>query len=108
MGIHKIFLRFSNFCFDPEGHLLCYKGTAVSITPKLFNILATLLSYKGQVVTKQTLMNAAWPDTFVEENNLNWNVHILRRKLDERPDRRFIVTVPKIGFRFAVPIEESD
>lgn len=101
-------IRFGNFCFDAEGYLLWHNEKPVSLTPKLIGILSTLLSHKGRVVTKQSLLTAVWPNTFVEENNLNWNIHMLRRKLEESPENKFIMTVPRVGFRFVPQIDESE
>ena len=63
-------------------------------------------------VTKDDLLKAVWPDTFVEETNLSRNVFLLRKALGESPqDHQYIVTVPGRGYRFAeevqlVPAEE--
>jgi DNA-binding winged helix-turn-helix (wHTH) protein len=54
---------------------------------------------------KATLMKAIWPNTVVEENNLNQNITTLRRVLGESPDEhRFIVTVPGRGYRFVAGV----
>jgi len=51
-------------------------------------------------VTKDDLMKAVWPDTFVEEANLSRNIFMLRKALGETPqDHRYIVTVPGHGYR---------
>jgi TolB-like protein len=51
-------------------------------------------------------MRAVWPDTVVEENNLNQNISTLRRVLEERRgESRFILTVPGKGYRFVANVE---
>ena len=53
-------------------------------------------------------MSAVWPDTAVEENNLNQNISTLRRALGEnRGENRYIATVPGQGYRFIPPVEVS-
>src|SRR5207244_11374019 len=50
-----------------------------------------------------------WPDSFVEEGNLNRNVSTLRKILAEKPsDHRYIETIPKAGYRFIAPVRNLD
>ena len=61
-----------------------------------------LIHRNKQLVTKDELMKAVWPDTFVEEGNLSRNIFLLRKALGEGPqDHRCIVTVARRGYRFA-------
>jgi TolB-like protein len=54
-------------------------------------------------------MRRVWPDSFVEEANLTVNISALRRQLGETPDgQRYIETVPRKGYRFAVPITQIE
>jgi len=60
----------------------------------------------GRLVTKQELLDAVWPETTVEENSLNHNVSVLRKALGERATgQQYIETVPRVGYRFAAPVE---
>src|SRR5205814_7657130 len=57
------------------------------------------------VLDKDRLMEAVWPDSIVEENNLTQNIYTLRRVFGETPDaHRFIVTVPGRGYRFVADV----
>src|SRR5262245_63887145 len=79
------------------------------ISPTVFKILLTLLERAGQAVTKEELMKYVWPDSFVEEGNLNRNVSTLRKILSEKPsDHRYIETIPKTGYRFIAPVRVID
>src|SRR6185437_10045181 len=50
-------------------------------------------------------MRRVWPDSFVEEANLTVNISTLRKQLGEAPDgQHYIETIPKKGYRFAVPV----
>src|SRR5215472_10066089 len=65
----------------------------VSLTPKAFDTLVYLVEHDGAVLAKDELMRALWPDTAVEENNLNQNISLLRRVLGEdRSEHRYIAT----------------
>lgn len=93
--------EFEDFSLDAGKHLLSRAGERVPLTPKVFATLLLLIERKGQVLTKEELMAAIWPDTIVEENNLNQNISALRRILGETPGEwRYIATVPGKGYRF--------
>jgi eukaryotic-like serine/threonine-protein kinase len=108
----KQFYEFGPFRLDPEKELLLRDNETVPLTPKAFQVLLVLVRSKKELVTKDDLLKAVWPDTFVEETNLSRNVFLLRKALGESPqDHQYIVTVPGRGYRFAeevqlVPAEE--
>ena len=97
--------EFSRFRFDPENHLLECEGSPISLTPKAFEILIVLVENGSRLTTKEELMRKVWPDSFVEEANLTVNISALRKQLGETPDgQQYIETVPRKGYRFAVPV----
>src|SRR5215469_10752473 len=98
--------EFGPFRVDPEKELLLREGETVPLTPKTFQILLVLIRSKKEVVTKDELMRAVWPDTFVEEANLSRNIFLLRKALGESPqDHQYVVTVPGRGYRFAEEVQ---
>jgi DNA-binding winged helix-turn-helix (wHTH) protein/TolB-like protein len=100
--------EFSKFRLDPENHLLQSEGTPISLTPKAFEILLVLVENGNRLTTKEELMRKVWPDSFVEEANLTVNISALRKQLGEMPNgQQYIETVPKKGYRFAVPVMHS-
>src|SRR2546428_2617783 len=101
--------EFDDFRVDTGQFLLARSGHMTPITPTVFRILLILLERAGQVVSKDELMRFVWPDSFVEEGNLNRNVSTLRKALGERPcDHRYIETIPKNGYQFIAPIKVID
>jgi TolB-like protein/DNA-binding winged helix-turn-helix (wHTH) protein/Flp pilus assembly protein TadD len=82
-------------------------GTIAPLTPKAFDALLLLVQNAGRIVTKDELMKAVWPDSFVEESNLTQTIFMVRKALDETSDRRYILTVQGQGYRFLVPVTES-
>lgn len=79
-------------------------GEIVPLTPKCVDTLLVLARNPGQVVDKETLMRAVWPDAFVEEGNLAQNIFTLRKTLGETPDgQRYIQTIPKRGYLLLKP-----
>jgi DNA-binding winged helix-turn-helix (wHTH) protein/tetratricopeptide (TPR) repeat protein len=98
----KELYEFGPFRVDPEKEVLLRAGQPVQLTPKTFQILLVLVRRHQEVVTKDDLMKAVWPDTFVEEANLSRNIFMLRKALGETPqDHQYVLTVPGRGYRFA-------
>src|SRR5579871_4181895 len=98
----KRFYDFSRFRIDLTEGVLLRDGEIVPITPKAFELLRVLVENGGHVLSKQDLLRQVWPDTFVEEGNLAFNVSQLRKVLSQNGDRTlFIETVPRRGYRFA-------
>jgi DNA-binding winged helix-turn-helix (wHTH) protein len=100
--------EFGEFQVDGGRRLLTGRdGRALPLTPKVFDTLLYLVENTEAVLDKNTLMNAIWPDTVVEENNLNQNISILRRVLGgNRAAHSYIVTVPGRGYRFVAPVRK--
>ena len=70
-------------------------------------VLLILVEKRGELVARQDLMSAVWPDTFVEESNLSSNISILRRQLGVPPDGGdYIQTIPKRGYRFVAAVKQ--
>lgn len=102
-------LAFGPFIVDPVRRLLWHNGALVPLTAKAFDVLATLLESREQVLHKDDLLKKVWPGTFVQENNLVRHVSMLRKALGQRPDQHdYIVTVPGVGYRFVAQVAEVE
>ncbi|HLZ41856.1 MAG TPA: winged helix-turn-helix domain-containing protein [Candidatus Sulfotelmatobacter sp.] len=97
--------EFGPFRLDPEKRLLLRDEEPVPLQLKAFDTLLVLVRHSQQVVLKDELMKAVWPDTFVEESNLAQNIFVLRKTLAASSgvadSHRFIATIPGRGYRFA-------
>ena len=100
---------FGDFRLDPGKRLLIGRdGTPIVLTPKAYDTLAYLVERAGAVIHKDELMQAIWPDTAVEENNLSQNISLLRRALgDGRGEHRYIATVPGRGYQFVAGVKAA-
>ena len=97
---------FANFRLDPVSHILLRNGERVALTPKTFELLLLLVEGRGDLLSKEQLMETLWPDTFVEEANLTQHVATLRKALSGSDlNSKFIETVPKRGYRFIAPVD---
>jgi Tol biopolymer transport system component/DNA-binding winged helix-turn-helix (wHTH) protein len=96
--------EFGEFTLNTRERTLSRNGVFVPLPPKVFDTLATLVSRQGSIVTKRELMEAVWPDSFVEESNLSQNIYMLRRVLGNGHGGRDIIeNVPRRGYRFNAP-----
>jgi TolB-like protein/DNA-binding winged helix-turn-helix (wHTH) protein/tetratricopeptide (TPR) repeat protein len=103
--------KFGDFRLDTAKRLLRrLDGTAVPLTPRVYETLLYMVEHHDTVLDKERLMEAVWPDSIVEENNLSQNISTLRRIFGETPgSHSYIVTVPGRGYRFvAEVIEQTD
>jgi TolB-like protein/Flp pilus assembly protein TadD len=99
--------EFGVFRLDLVKRELKQAGKIVSLTPKIFDTLRVLVQNQGQIVTKDSLMDEIWADTFVEESSLMRNISLLRKALGEQSEiAPFIVTVPGQGYRFLAQVRE--
>ena len=96
---------FGEFRIETLRRVLLRRGEAAPLTPKVFATLLELVRQPGELIGKDQLMRAVWPDSDVEENNLNQNIMVLRRVLaDRRGTNQYIQTVPGRGYRFVAEV----
>ncbi|MBE3031686.1 MAG: response regulator transcription factor [Actinobacteria bacterium] len=84
-------------------------GEEIALTPTEFDILAYLARNAGLVVTQRMILEQVWGPEWVEDaQTLRVHVSNLRKKIEPHPGgRRYIITEPGVGFRFAAA-EPSD
>ena len=97
--------RFGDFELSVRRQLLIHAGDPVRLGSRALTILTVLVAGAGDLVTKEKLIAAAWPTTFVDDSNLKVNVASLRRALESvDPEQDYIATVPGHGYRFIAPV----
>ena len=90
--------QFGPFLIDVRERVVRRDGRPVPLTPKAFDVLAALVEQPGRLISKEELLQKVWPDTFVEESNLAYNVFALRKALgDTAENGQYIETIPKRG-----------
>jgi len=94
--------RFDEFEVDPSKRAFLRNGAPVLISPKAFEVLLYLVANPGRVVSKEELLKAVWPDSFVEESNLAQHVSWLRKGLADKSN--YVVTVPGRGYQFTAQV----
>jgi TolB-like protein/DNA-binding winged helix-turn-helix (wHTH) protein len=98
----KEIYEFAQFRLEVSDRRLYRDGKVVRIADKAFGTLCLLVRRRGGLVTKDELMSAVWPESVVEENNLDQKISTLRGILGERGKgkEKFIETVRGHGYRF--------
>src|SRR5215813_3960866 len=99
---------FGEFQLDPTKRLLRrLDGTPIPLTSRVFETLLYLVEHHDAVLDKERIMEAVWPDSIVEENNLAQAISKLRQVFGETPgSHNYIVTVPGRGYRFVAKVTE--
>src|SRR5436190_13794916 len=98
--------EFGDFRLDAGKRLLWLADTQVPLTRRVFETLLYLVEHHDTVLDKERLMEAVWPDSIVEENNLSQHISTLRRVFGETPgSHHYIVTVPGRGYRFVADVK---
>ncbi|WP_395598995.1 winged helix-turn-helix domain-containing protein [Pseudomonas sp. A1437] len=98
-------LGFGPYRIHPGQRLVLEGDQPLRLGRRAMDILLTLLGHAGEVVSKQQLMAAVWPDSVVEDINLRVHMAALRKALgDGQAGQRYIVTVAQRGYSFVAPI----
>src|SRR6202140_1017419 len=95
--------RFADYEFDEMSRELRVKGRAVELESKPLDLLLQLLLHAGEVVTKEELLESVWPGVTVVDGSLATAVSKLRKAMGDE-ERPAILTVPRVGYRLAVPV----
>src|SRR5437867_8275922 len=100
---------FGPFRLDLANACLWHAAQPVPLRPKTFEMLVYLVTHAGQLVTKDALFDALWPETIVGEGVLKTSMTELRKALGETAKApQWIATVHRRGYRFIAPITLKD
>lgn len=98
---------FPPFRLDAADQSLWRDDQRIALTPKAFAVLHYLVERAGRLVTQNELLEALWPDTFVQPEVLKSQILDVRTALGDKPkEPRFIETLPRRGYRFIAPVRD--
>ncbi len=100
--------EFGKFRLVSGERMLLRGGVPVSLPPKVFDALVLLVENHGHLIGKNEMLDALWPEAFVEEATLARTISSLRKALGETDESKFVETVSKRGYRFIAPIRQLD
>ena len=99
---------FQSFRLDTLNHCVWRAGTRVSLTPKAFDLLRFLVEHSDRVVSQNEILEALWPDTYVNPEVIKKYILSIRRVLGDSPEEPvFIETIPRRGYRFVARVTEE-
>jgi predicted ATPase/DNA-binding winged helix-turn-helix (wHTH) protein len=101
--------QFASFALDTANECLWRDGIQITIPPKPFAVLRYLVENSGRLVTHDELLDALWPETYVQPQVLRTYMLELRKVLGDNAEHsRFIQTQPKRGYRFVAPVFDGE
>src|SRR4030095_185154 len=100
--------EFGDFQLDAaKRRLRRLDGTPIPLTPRVFKTLLYMVEHHDGVLDKERIMEAVWPDSIVEENNLAQAISKMGQVFGEAPGSdNYIVTVPGRGYRFVAEVSQ--
>ena len=99
--------HFADFRLDLDNLCLWREAQVIALTPKAFDVLHYLVTHADHLVTKDTLLDAVWPETAVSDVVVRMAIGELRQVLgDTAQAPRYIATVHRRGYRFVAPVVE--
>lgn len=97
-----------DFEVHPSLNQLAHRGKAIRVTPKVMQVLLCLAERPNQAVTRDELLDSAWPDVAVNEDVLTSAISELRRIFQDSPRSPAVIeTIPKIGYRLIAPLKPA-
>jgi len=98
--------RLHDWLVQPSLNRISRGGTRVKLRPKVMDTLVHLAANAGEVVAKETLIDAVWAREFISDSGLTRAIFELRDALGDDPrGARFVETIPKRGYRLVAPVE---
>src|SRR3954454_20227718 len=100
--------RFARFTLDAADRRLRRDGAPVELNARYLDALCLLVGDAGKLIPKERFLDEVWRGVPVTDEALTQCIKTLRRQLgDDAARPRFIETVPKHGYRFIAPVEET-
>src|SRR5689334_4514812 len=95
---------FRAFRLDTLNQCLRRGDERLRLTPKAYDVLRYLVEHPGRLITQDEILEALWPETYVQPEVLRKYILEIRRVLGDRLDHPlFVETIPKRGYQFVAP-----
>ncbi len=99
---------FRSFRLDQVNQCLWRGERRVALTPKAFDMLRYLVEHPGRLVTQDEILEALWPETYVNPEIIKKYILEIRKVLGDRHDKpEFIETFPKRGYQFVAAVNDD-
>ena len=98
---------FRSFRLDPVNQCLWHGEQRVTLAPKAFDVLRYLVEHPARLVTQDELLDALWPETYVNPELIKKYILGIRKVLGDQHDNPvYIETLPKRGYQFIAPVTD--
>ena len=99
---------FRTFSLDTVNQCLWRAEERVSLTPKAFDVLRYLVERAGRLVTQDEILEALWPENYVNPEVVKKHILEIRKVLGDQAGKPvFIETFPKRGYQFVAPVSDE-
>jgi adenylate cyclase len=101
--------RIGDWIVEPDLNRIRKAEKVIQIEPKIIDVLVCLAGYPGEVLPKEKIIRAVWPDTFVSEGILSYSISELRKAFgDDARNPSIIQTIPRRGYRLIAPVVHKE
>ena len=108
-GETKKIYQFEDFILNARSRNFSHFAKPLKLSSRAFDILEYLIRRRGEIASKDEILQVVWNDSFVEEGNLAVHISALRKIFNEREgDRKFIKTISGRGYSFVAPVKETE
>jgi DNA-binding winged helix-turn-helix (wHTH) protein/tetratricopeptide (TPR) repeat protein len=99
---------FHTYRLDTANQCLWHRDARADLTPKAFDVLRYLVEHAGRLVTPAEILEALWPNTYVNPEGIRRYIQEIRKVLGDPADTPvFIATLPKRGYQFIAPVSDG-
>jgi TolB-like protein/Flp pilus assembly protein TadD len=100
--------RVGEWMVEPNLNLISRKSERVSVEPKVIEVLAYLADYAGEVLSKEQIIQAVWPNTYVSDEVLRYSITELRKAFgDDAKNPQIIQTIARRGYRLIASVSKK-
>src|SRR5713226_2823896 len=99
---------FQPFRLDTVNHCLWRAEERVRLTPRAFDVLRYLVEHAERLVTQDEILEALWPETYVNPEVIKQYIRGIRKALGDDPEKpSYIETFPRRGYQFIAPVSDE-
>ena len=99
---------FQPFRLDTVNHCLWHAEERVPLTPKAFDVLRYLVEHAERLVTQDEILEAIWPETYVNPEVIKQYIRGIRKALGDDPEKpSYIETFSRRGYQFIAPVSDE-
>jgi TolB-like protein/Tfp pilus assembly protein PilF len=100
--------RIGEWLVEPDLNSITRANKKTSVEPKVIEVLAYLADHAGEVLSKNQILKAVWPDTFVSDEVLRYSISELRKAFnDDAKNPTIIQTIARRGYRLIAEVSSG-